>query len=212
MKNDEEQEQPKGIFLSRPSTSDLRGRQSVRATFKLTEGCIGAISIVATQLGIKQKSLFDHLVEDTRALSSIARRIRNIKLQKQNRVQKTYVISRRSLYSLDKVSSNFNAPRDALIEYSVQSLLPIIIKEQERHERRKQILGEITKHFKDGEKLLKKIRELLGEEDPIYHRLVTVMTLYENANDNIESIVEKGKIIEDFKPDDLKRLLTISRE
>jgi hypothetical protein len=212
MKNDDERRQPKGVFLSRPSTSDLRGRQSVRATFKLTEGCIDAISIVATQLGIKQKSLFDHLVEDAQVLSSIARRIRNIKLHKQNRVQKTYVISRRSLYSLDKVSSNFNAPRDALIEYSVQRLLPIIIKEQERHEKRKQILGEITKHFKDGEKLLNKIRELLGEEDPIYHRLGTVMNLYGNANDNIASVVEKGKIIEDFIPDDLERLLKISRE
>ena len=212
MENDDEQAQPKGIFLSRPSTSDLRGRQSVRATFKLTEGCIDAISIVATQLGIKQKSLFDHLVEDTRALSAIARRIRDIKLQKQNRVQKTYVLSRRSLYSLDEVSSNFNAPRDALIEYSVQRLLPIIVKEQERHEKRKQILGEITKHFKDGEKLLKKIREFLGEEDPIYHRLGTVMNLYESAHGNIASIVEKGKIIEDFKPEDLERLLKISRE
>jgi hypothetical protein len=39
-----------------------------------------------------------------------------------------------------------------------------------------------------------------------------VMNLYENANDNITSIVEKGKIIEDFKPDDLERLLTISKE
>ena len=212
MKKDDEQAESKGRFLSRPSTSDLRGRQSVRATFKLTEGCIDAISIVATQLGIKQKSLFDHLVEDTRALSSIARRIQDIKLQKQNRVQKTYVLSRRSLYSLDEVSSNFNAPRDALIEYSVQRLLPIIVKEQERHEKRKQILGEIEKHFKGGVKLLQKIEELLGEEDPIYHRLVTVMNLYESANDNIASIVDKGKIIEDFKPEDLERLLTISSE
>ena len=52
--------------------SDLRGRQSVRVTFKLTDSCIEAISIVAAQLGIKQKSLFDHLLQDTDTLTLIA--------------------------------------------------------------------------------------------------------------------------------------------
>ncbi|MEK6194066.1 MAG: hypothetical protein N2F24_07555, partial [Deltaproteobacteria bacterium] len=56
------------LSLPQARTSDLRGRQSVRATFKLTEACIGAISIVAAHLGIKQKSLFDHLVEDISTL------------------------------------------------------------------------------------------------------------------------------------------------
>ena len=48
-----------GISLPRTFTADLRSRQSVRATFKLTEGCIDAISIVAAHLGIKQKSLIE---------------------------------------------------------------------------------------------------------------------------------------------------------
>ena len=64
MNRDDKNEQTKGISLPKTFTSDLRGRQSVRATFKLSEGCIEAISIVAAHLGIKQKSLFDHLVED----------------------------------------------------------------------------------------------------------------------------------------------------
>jgi hypothetical protein len=46
------------------SAMDLRGRQSVWATFRLSEDCIDAISILAVQLGIKQKSVFDHLMED----------------------------------------------------------------------------------------------------------------------------------------------------
>jgi len=199
MKTDAKQKWGKGITLPRTSTADLRGRQSVRATFKLTEGCIETISIVATHLGIKQKSLFDHLVEDAGSLKSIAREIQNIKLAKQGRIQKTFVISRKSLLLLDKVSKNFNAPRDALVEYSVQRLLPIIAKERHKHYKRKEILGEIASHFKEGEKLLKKIRDLLGFEDPIYYKFESVMNIYENARNNIESFIEKSKIIEDFQ-------------
>ena len=56
-----------------PSSIELKGRQSVRATFRLSERAIDAISIVAVHLGIKQKSLFDHLMEDISSMNLIAR-------------------------------------------------------------------------------------------------------------------------------------------
>ena len=201
MEKDEKQELEEGISLPRTSTADLMGRLSVRATFKLTEGCIDAISIVSAHLGIKQKSLFDHLVEDAGLLRLIAREIQHIELTKQNRIQKTFVISKKSLVSLDNVSKDFNAPRNALVEYSVRRLLPIIAKERKKHYKRKEILGEIESHFKAGENLLQKVEDLLGCEDPIYHRLESVMNIYETAYDNIGSFIDKTKIIEDFQPD-----------
>jgi len=212
MNQNDKNEQTKRISLPKTFTSDLRGRQSVRATFKLSEGCIEAISIVATHLGIKQKSLFDHLVEDARFLTSIAREIKDIRLTKHGRVQKTFVISRRSLLSLENVSKNFNAPRDALVELSVQRLLPIIAKEREKHEKRKKMLNEIAKHFEEGEKLLSSTREMFGIEDTIYQKLESVMTVYENAYHHIASFIEKGKIIEEFQPEDLKRILIITED
>jgi hypothetical protein len=212
MNQNDENEQAKGISLPKTFTSDLRGRQSVRATFKLSEGCIEAISIVAAHLGIKQKSLFDHLVEDARTLKSIAREIQNIKLTKHGRIQKTFVISRRSLLSLENVSKNFNAPRDALVELSVQRLLPIIAKEREKHEKRKKMLNEIAKHLEEGEILLSKAKGIFGLEDTISQRLESVMTVYENAYHHIASFIEKGKIIEEFQPEDLKRILIITED
>ena len=212
MNQNDENEKTKGISLPKTFTSDLRGRQSVRATFKLSEGCIEAISIVAAHLGIKQKSLFDHLVEDARSLKSIAREIQNIKLTRQGRVQKTFVISRRSLLSLEDISKNFNAPRDALVELSVQRLLPIIAKEREKHEKRKKMLNEIAMHLEEGERLLNKTKEIFGEEDTIYQKLESVMTVYENAYRHIASFIEKGKIIEEFQPEDLKRILIITQD
>lgn len=184
--------------LLRSFTSDLKGRQSVRATFRLTEGCIEAINIVATQLGIKQKSLFDHLAEDTLELQTIARRLQSQATQKQNRIQKTYVISRKTLYSLDEISRSFNAPRDALIEYSVKKLLPIIAREQKKHIARKRILAKIEAHFDLGRQLLAEINGMLGEDDPVFDRFASVMAAYETAKDHMEAFIEKGKILEEF--------------
>lgn len=192
------------ISLPQATRSDLRGRQSVRATFRLTEGCIDAISVVSRQLGIKQKSLFDHLVEDIELLESIAIRIANSDLTKQNRIQKTFVISRRSLLSLDKIARAFGAPRDMLVEYSVQRLLPLIEKEQQKHRKRKEFLKSIEVHFKAGKKLLDQIEETLGNDDPMLTEFLTTMAVYQSTMRKIASFVEKGKIIEEFDLESFK--------
>ena len=62
-------------------------------------------------------------------------------------------------------------------------------------------LGEIENHFKDGKKLLKKMRDSVGVDDPIYQKLEPVMMVYEKAYNNIDFFIEKGKSIEDFHLD-----------
>jgi hypothetical protein len=184
-----------------PSALDLRGRQSVRATFRLSEACIEAISILAAQLGIKQKSVFDHLMEDVQILKNMANELENTEFDRHARIQKTFVISRRSLSFLDMISSEYGAPRDALVEYSVRRLLPIIANERKKHEKRKVILAEISNHFEKGRRLLSKAEEMLGTDDPIVNKLRTAMTVYENVSDDIAGFIERGKIIEKFKPE-----------
>ena len=109
MVKDNKKQKQMNISLPKTLTSELKDRQSVRATFRLSEGCINAISIVATQMGIKQKSLFDHLAEDMDSLRSIAREVKQSKIKKQGRIQKTFVVSKKSLASLDEISNMFNA-------------------------------------------------------------------------------------------------------
>jgi hypothetical protein len=184
--------------LPQPSPDDLRGRQSVRATFKLSARAINAMSIVSVHLGIKQKSLFDHLIDDARSLSQIAREIESEKFRPSGRVQKTFVISRRTLSSLDEISKRFQAPRDALVEYSIQRLLPVIEQERKRHHRRKKILNELNDHLADGLKLLNKSKSLLGENDPVFIRLASAMKSMMDAHANVSAYVEKGEIIEGF--------------
>ena len=179
-------------------TSDLKSRQSVRATFRLTKGCIEAIGILANQMGIKQKSLFDYLADDMDNLKSIARKIKHIKTEKPDRIQKTFVISRKSLSSLDKISNMFNASRDFLVECSIQRLLPIISRERTKHEIRKEFLIRIKKHFQQGEKMLNDIRKQLGDDDPIINKFDMVMSSYETVKDNMESFIDRSKDIETF--------------
>ena len=150
--------------LPEPSSSDLRGRQSVRATFKLSERAIEALSIVSVHLGIKQKSLFDHLIEDADSLSLIAQELKSFNFTRLNRVQKTFVLSRKTLLCLERAAREFEAPRDALVEYSIQRLLPVIIKEREKHLRRKEVLQDLGEYLEQGEKLLKKTKQRLGKE------------------------------------------------
>ena len=184
--------------LPLPSPEDLRGRQSVRATFKLSTKAIEAMSIVSVHLGIKQKSLFDHLIEDSRSLSHIAQEIESDKFHTLSRIQKTFVISRRTLSCLDEISKRFRAPRDALVEYSIQRLLPVIELERERHRRRKEILKDMNAHLADGLKILKKSKSLLGENDPVFIRLASAMKSLADAQSNASEFVERGNIIEEF--------------
>ena len=167
MKRNEKDERTRTFSLPQPSPSELRGRQSVRATFRLSERAIEALSIVSFHLGIKQKSLFDHLLEDMEALNLIAERFESAEFAQPNRIQKTYVLSRRTLTSLDRVAKSFHTPRDALVEYSIQRLLPVIAKEREKHRLRKEVFEEMNQYLKVGEQILKNARDRLGEEDPL---------------------------------------------
>jgi hypothetical protein len=205
-KESEKEGQPR-FPLPRTSTSDLRGRQSVRATFKLSGGCLEAISIVSRHLGIKQKSLFDHLMEDIHSLSLIARGIVPENYRREARIQKTFVISRRSLTALDKIASDYNTPRDALVEFSVHRLLPIIEREREKHARRKEIVGEIRQHFLAGKKMLQNVTQALGEEDPVTVRLAAALDVYGSAYAHIGDFIEQSREIEDFHLEDMTKLL-----
>lgn len=198
--------------LPRASFDGLRGRQSVRATFKLSSNCIEAISIVAKQLGIKQKSLFDHLLQDIEALNTIADQVRNARVQSPNRIQKTFVISRSTLLSLEDVAKQFNAPRDALIEYSIQRLLPVINKERKRHEQRKAVFNQIEAHFMKGRKLLERAFAELGEDDPVSQRLSGAMGIYESAFKQMAAYMKKGKSIEDFDAKGFQKIDIIFEE
>lgn len=183
--------------ITEASSADLRGRQSVRTTFKLTERAIGGLSVLATQLGIKQKSLFDHLMEDVAALKHIATEFENFD-SKEARVAKTYVISRKTLENLERISLQYGAPRDALVEFSIARIMPLLERERVRHEKRKDIEVLVQHFLKDGLALMNEVEKNLGEDDPVFSEILTMMRGVKTCRENIGALIQKGKRIEDF--------------
>ncbi|ACN16341.1 hypothetical protein HRM2_32620 [Desulforapulum autotrophicum HRM2] len=180
------------------ATMDLRGKQSVRATFKLSARAIDSLSLVAVHLGIKQKSLFDHLIEDAAALGDLAAKIRLRQFQKIDRVQKTYVLSRRTLEVLEMISKSHDTPRDALVEYSIKRLESVISVEKKRHEQRKQLFEKVTAHWEEGSKILHEAREILGEDDPFCRNVERAVTACLRTKKDLSVFMEKSRLIEEY--------------
>ena len=181
-----------------PSLTELRGRQSVRATFKLSGRAIEAISIAAAHMGIKQKSLFDHLIDDVESLALVAQEIETKRFMNLKRVQKTFVLSRRTLYCLETVSKDLDTPRDALVEYSIARLLPVIEEERKKHEKRKVLLQEMEKYLEAGEELAERVERSLGPEDLVSEKLKGALSTLRNTYEATAAFVERGKVIEQF--------------
>jgi hypothetical protein len=195
----EEKAGRKRMGYPRASALDLRGRQSVRATFRLSRGAIETLSMVAVHLEIKQKSLFDHLIDDKACLDAIAQDLQPDEFKTSKRVQKTYVLNRRTLSCLEEISNRYGVPRDALVEYSIQRLAPIIEEERGRHQMRKEILEEMECFVEKGANLLDKMEKTLGSDDRVYRKLEAAMGMLQNTKAGLEAFVERGKILEETR-------------
>lgn len=179
------------------SIHSLRGKQSVRVTFKLAPKTIDLLTVMASQLGIKQKTLFDHLIEQQELLNHLDQH------QKQHeeplsRKQKTYVLSQQTLETLNVLAEKYHAPRNLLVEMAVRRLLPILIEEQEKHEKRKVILQAMTKEVRRNYRLLDEAEQLLEPDDPVCLQLREANKSIEQAYRNTVAIIERGKGMENL--------------
>jgi len=177
---------------------NLRGKQSVRATFKISQKAIDAIGLVAVHMGIKQKSLFDHIIEDLEALDTLAQTIQIRQFKKITRKQKTYVLSRKTIDALEAISETYGMPRDALVEYSVQKLESIISSEKLKHKERKILKKEMADHFDRGKLFYKKAVTVLGDDDPFCRRIEKALLACQKTEEDINDFLEKSKVLEGF--------------
>jgi hypothetical protein len=181
------------------SAEALRGRQSVRATFKLPVQIIGLLSLAANQLGLKQKSLFDQLVENREILEQVAAGAKEYTQQVEQRQQKTYVLSRNSLSTLDYVAKTYGIPRDFLVEISISRLLQVIRSEQEKQKQRKQVLSEMEALLHQGLELLSRTEQALSAEDPTTRQLSQLLGQFERNVEQLQEVVVRGKGIEQYR-------------
>lgn len=180
---------------SRILANDLRMKQSVRTTFKLSEETISLLGLIATQLGIKKKSLLDQLIKDVGLLDQLAEDAHQVDTEK-NRYAKTYVISRSTLQSINKVAKGRNIPRDALVEVSVKRLWPVIEDELQKHTKRKEILKKMKESLQQGEELLLNAEEMFGRRDEVYEMLEKQVRLTQKNVEILMAAIQKGRPME----------------
>ena len=178
------------------TAGDLKKKQSVRATFKLPQETISLLSMAAKQLGLKQKSLLDRLTDDPYTLSQMVRQFRDFVEDQKDRQQKTFVISRDALLSINTTAKQENISRNRLVEISISRLLPIIAKELKRHNKRKEIVAAMKKHLQEGEILLSKAGKLLGTDDRVYEMLKKQQQFSKENIAEVRIIIERGAAME----------------
>jgi len=177
---------------------DLKGKQSVRTTFKLPQQLIDLLTVIAKQLGIKQKSLFDQLVQDASVLEQVAREAKQYSLKEGGRRQKTFVMSRSSLALLNSVAEQKKISRDLLVEISIKRLLPIFEIEIEKHMKRKTLLQDMKNYLHQGKVLLEKTGDLLGKDDVLYDMIENQVNLAKRNLSAVTQVVKKGMPMEEW--------------
>lgn len=181
------------------TVNDLKGKQSVRATFRLPPQMIELLGVIARQLGVKQKSLFDQLIENAAVLGQVAHKAREYAgAEEHDRRQKTFVISRNSLLSLNSIAKEAQIPRDLLVEISIKRLLPLIKTELSKHKQRKALLKEMREELQHEERLLVKAGNLLGEDDVVYEMINNQVSLARKHVAALGGIVERGMAMEEW--------------
>jgi hypothetical protein len=150
---------------------ELKKRQSVRTTFKLSEKTINLLKISAKHLGIQQKTLLSQLLEDETVLDILAR-----EAQVHNRIDddcrpKTFVLSRKALNLIDVTLDQYDIARDLLVELSISRLVPYIKSLSEKHEQRRSILKEMDSYQQHLEGLSDKAKAVFEQDDPFRIKL-----------------------------------------
>ena len=181
------------------SEARLRGRQSIRTTFRLPVDLIELLGIVAGQFGLKQKSLFDQLIDDIEVLNEVAESVPGYAPENIERRPKTYVISKQSLYALERVAEERRISRDILVEISIRRLLPVLFAEREKHFKRAEILGELQSYLRHGEDLRAQAENLLGKSDPVCAMIGRMVRLGEETAMGLAGIVARGKTLENVR-------------
>ncbi len=186
----DERENDDGLELS---AEQLRGKQSVRATFRLSNQMIDLLKVAANHLEVKQKSLIDELVQSRETLDRVAGDVGDVEQLGTGRRQKTFVLSRYSLDLLDDISDKHNLSRDFLVELCISRLIPFVGAEQEKHEQRRQLISEVETYLKEGKKLLRKADKMLGPDDRFRLKLEKIVSITEQSVREMRKYVKEKK-------------------
>ena len=182
----------------------VEGMQSVRTTFRLSKKADEALDSLGKTTKTTIKELLGNfakgILTEKAWEDAIVDAAKNVDLG-QDSVRKTFVISKAALTLINTTAKKRSVPRDALVESLIvlaDQLVNTARKLQpEKHKKAQKIIGGFWDRTNEVEAELK---ELLGEDDPVYVRFTFVATILMNLSLAIDAEIEKGIPV---NPDDI---------
>ena len=178
------------------SAGQLKGKQSVRATFRLSDQMIDLLKVAANHLEVQQKSLIDELVQSRETLDVIAHESQDILQKSEERRQKTFVLSRNSLDLLDDISDKYDLSRDYLVELCISRLIPFVDAEQEKHKQRRLLIKDVEHYLQEGKNLLEKADSKLGQDDRFRVQFEKIINYTERNVSDLRKFVKEKQTLD----------------
>lgn len=186
------------------SLARFEGMQSVRTTFRLSPKADGVLNnlVKATKSTIKEilDNFAKAVLTDKTWTDVIATAAKKVDIG-ENSIRKTFVISKTTLTLVSTTAKRKGVPRDALFESLIllaeQLMNNARIQQPEKHKKAQTIINDF---WDRALKLETQLKDLLGEDDPVYMRSLYVATILMNLSMAIDSEREKGIPID---PDDI---------
>ena len=174
---------------------ELKAKQSVRTTFRLTDKTINLMKVAAKHLGIRQKTLLDQILEDEKALNLLADDAITYARNENKCRPKTLVLSQKALDLMGEISYRYDIPRDFLIELSVARLASYINSLAETHAKRRTFMEELDQYSTHISDLFNKAGNMLQEDDVFK---VKLGNLFDRTQRQVEEIRKTVKEKSEF--------------
>ena len=197
--------------MKKSFSPNLEDKQSVRTTFRLSEEASKDIAWFAKKNRITQKEVFDHLFVQTLLnmegdknsfFHTILTLTEGSSYDLNRSVRKAQVISRKALKTLNEISKKHNLSRDVLVEYSVRLLKKLLEKRTEiRKEAAKLYKEEFQDKLPDIYSVESKLRDLLGDDDPIVEKYGYIVSSIQIIDDEIMAEIEELEAADTKKED-----------
>jgi hypothetical protein len=193
---------PKEDVSDLMSKSNLIKKESKRTTFKLSRKSLEAIDWMVESYNLTAKEVFDQICSGDTVLEHAVEFVKKSEgVTSKEFTRKTFVISQQSLGLLNRTSNRQKISRDLLVNYLILLYKVLIEKniEQEKKNEAK-ALKIISEFWKEAGDVEKQLTTLLGDENPIIMRFITISIIIGNLYDAIESKLSDGTPID---PDDM---------
>jgi hypothetical protein len=178
--------------------ANAAGSAETRTTCTLTKEGAMALERLCEEYHLKQKKVFDLLVDEKYFLENISTlSCSNGELPLAREVRKSLVITKKNLKVINDVSDKSGISRDILLDKGFRYLIGLIDlakkNEKETYEKVKNILDEFSGK---ASVIDKSFDEYLGEDDPIRSRFSPVISILDNLVSDINRYLENGTPIE----------------